>query len=57
MLSKASATLMVSAALSVAAIWYVHRQQEIERQRMHSGVIRDIERQQLKKTLKSSDES
>jgi len=52
MLSKASITLLTSVVVSIGVIYYVHNQQEVERQQMHNGVIRDIERQQYRQKLK-----
>ncbi len=56
MLSKASVTLLASAVVSVGIIYYVHNQQEVERIQMHSGVIRDIERQQHKRRNKQQNQ-
>jgi protein PET117 len=52
---KASLTLLASVVISVGTIYYVHNQQEVERQQMHSGVIRDIQRQQYRKQIKSQE--
>ncbi|XP_049689794.1 protein PET117 homolog, mitochondrial [Accipiter gentilis] len=41
--------LAVSALLSVATVVAVHVQQRRERERLHSGVLRDLERQRQKK--------
>ena len=48
MLSRAGATLLASAVLCCGVVYYVHRQQEVERERMHAAVLRDEERQRLK---------
>ncbi|NXJ04816.1 PT117 protein, partial [Odontophorus gujanensis] len=41
--------LVVTALLSAATIAAVHVQQRKERERLHSGVLRDLERQNQKK--------
>ncbi|XP_065611136.1 protein PET117 homolog, mitochondrial [Cyrtonyx montezumae] len=43
------AVLVVTALLSAATIAAVHVQQRKERERLHSGVLRDLERQSQKK--------
>ncbi|GAB0187568.1 protein PET117 homolog, mitochondrial [Grus americana] len=43
------AVLAVSALLSAATVVAVHVQQRRERERLHSGVLRDLERQSQKK--------
>ena len=45
-------TLAASVVVSIGVIYYVHNQQEVEKQRMHLGVIKDIERQKFKQSLK-----
>jgi protein PET117 len=55
MSGKAKLTLLASVVISVGVIYYVHNQQKIERQQMHRGVIRDIQRQQLKNQIKSQE--
>ena len=57
MSTKAVLTLAASVVVSVGAIYYVHNQQEVEKQRMHLGVIKDIERQKFKQTLKEIQEN
>jgi len=52
---KATLTLLASVVVSVGIIYYVHNQQEVERQKMHSGVIRDIQRQEYRKQMKSQE--
>ncbi len=52
---KASLTLLASVVVSIGIIYYVHNQQEVERQKMHSGVIRDIQRQEYRKQMKSQE--
>ncbi|KAM6127953.1 protein PET117 homolog, mitochondrial [Pterocles gutturalis] len=46
---RARAVLAVSALLSAATVVAVHVQQRRERERLHSGVLRDLERQKQKK--------
>ncbi|XP_054255209.1 protein PET117 homolog, mitochondrial [Indicator indicator] len=41
--------LAISALLSAATVVAVHVQQQWERERLHSGVLRDLERQSQKK--------
>ena len=55
MSGKASLTLLASVVISVGTIYYVHNQQEVERERMHEGVTRDIQRQQYKQQIKSQE--
>ncbi|XP_032299493.1 protein PET117 homolog, mitochondrial [Coturnix japonica] len=43
------AVLVVTALLSAATIAAVHVQQRRERERLHSGVLRDLERQSQKR--------
>ncbi|XP_068009754.1 protein PET117 homolog, mitochondrial [Melanerpes formicivorus] len=43
------AVLAISALLSAATVVAVHVQQRRERERLHSGVLRDLERQSQKK--------
>ncbi|XP_040467344.1 protein PET117 homolog, mitochondrial [Falco naumanni] len=43
------AVLAVTALLSAATVAAVHIQQRWERERLHSGVLRDLERQSQKK--------
>ena len=52
MSTKAIVTLAASVVVSIGAIYYVHNQQEVEQKRMHLGVIKDIERQKYKQSLK-----
>ncbi|XP_068226236.1 protein PET117 homolog, mitochondrial [Palaemon carinicauda] len=43
-------TFGVSCAISAGIVTYVHVKQNIDRDKLHEGVIRDIERQQRRKT-------
>ncbi|XP_032849933.2 protein PET117 homolog, mitochondrial [Tyto alba] len=49
MSGSSRAVLAVSALLSAATVVAVHVQQRRERERLHSGVLRDLERQSQKK--------
>ncbi|GLH08330.1 hypothetical protein R5R35_002552 [Gryllus longicercus] len=44
------AALGVSLLVSIGIVGYVHYRQQIDREKMHEGVIRDVYRQQQKKT-------
>jgi hypothetical protein len=46
---------LASVVVSVGIIYYVHNQQEVERQQMHRGVMRDIQRQEYRKQIKSQE--
>ncbi|XP_074673712.1 protein PET117 homolog, mitochondrial [Strix aluco] len=46
---RSRAVLAASALLSAATVVAVHVQQRRERERLHSGVLRDLERQSQKK--------
>ncbi|XP_074753553.1 protein PET117 homolog, mitochondrial [Athene noctua] len=46
---RSRAVLAASALLSAATVVAVHVQQRRERERLHSGVLRDLERQNQKK--------
>lgn len=41
--------LATSCGISIGIIGYVHIKQNIDRERLHEGVIRDVERQQRRK--------
>ncbi|XP_022918559.1 protein PET117 homolog, mitochondrial [Onthophagus taurus] len=43
-------TLGTACLISVGIIGYVHYKQQFDRERLHVGVIKDIERQQRRKT-------
>uniref|UniRef100_A0A1L8E0T0 Putative pet assembly of cytochrome c oxidase n=1 Tax=Nyssomyia neivai TaxID=330878 RepID=A0A1L8E0T0_9DIPT len=45
----AKTTLGLSCAVSLGIIGYVHYQQKDDRAKLHEGVLRDIERQQMRK--------
>lgn len=45
--SKVVFTLACGA--SISTIFYVHYKQNLDRQKLHEGVIKDIERQQMRK--------
>ncbi|XP_055680932.1 protein PET117 homolog, mitochondrial [Lutzomyia longipalpis] len=49
MSTLAKTTLAVSCAISVGIIGYVHYKQQYDRAKLHEGVLRDIERQQMRK--------
>lgn len=42
-------TLGASCVLTVGIVTYVHMKQNIDREKLHEGVIRDVERQQRRK--------
>ncbi|XP_059478548.1 protein PET117 homolog, mitochondrial [Neocloeon triangulifer] len=46
----AKATLALSIAISGGIVFYVHYKQNMDRELLHEGVLRDIERQQRRKT-------
>ncbi|CAG0916848.1 unnamed protein product [Notodromas monacha] len=48
-LTAAKAALAVSLVISGAIIGSVHYKQQLDRSRMHDGIIRDVERQQRRK--------
>ena len=39
---------------SFSLIYYVHKEQESERERLHDGVVRDLERQKYKMMMKKN---
>ncbi|KAK7084061.1 hypothetical protein SK128_009225 [Halocaridina rubra] len=43
-------TLGGACLLTAGVVTYVHRKQNIDKQKLHEGVIKDIERQQRRKT-------
>uniref|UniRef100_A0A1L8DZZ6 Protein pet117 log mitochondrial n=1 Tax=Nyssomyia neivai TaxID=330878 RepID=A0A1L8DZZ6_9DIPT len=45
----AKTTLGLSCAVSLGIIGYVHYKQKDDRAKLHEGVLRDIERQQMRK--------
>ncbi|XP_076237984.1 cytochrome c oxidase assembly factor-like [Calliopsis andreniformis] len=45
----AKATLGISFLTSAGIIGYVHYRQEYDREQLHQGVVRDLERQERKK--------
>ena len=52
MSTRAKVTLGTAVILAAAMISYVHLKQEWEREKLHQGVIKDMERQKLKKLEK-----
>ncbi|XP_069671456.1 protein PET117 homolog, mitochondrial isoform X2 [Periplaneta americana] len=44
------AAFATATVVSVGIISYVHYKQHLDRQRLHDGVIRDVERQQKRRT-------
>ncbi|PSN52360.1 hypothetical protein C0J52_06717 [Blattella germanica] len=42
--------LMSATATSIGIIGYVHYKQQMDREKLHEGVIKDVERQQRRKT-------
>ncbi|GIY62564.1 uncharacterized protein CDAR_596201 [Caerostris darwini] len=57
MSTRAKFCLFGSVGVASLMIWYVHMKQEWEREKLHSGVIKDQERQRLKKALEISMQS
>ena len=49
MSAPAKLTLIVACAVSAGIIGYVHFKQTTDRQKLHEGVLKDIERQQRRK--------
>lgn len=49
MSTKSKIALGIAAVSAVAMISYIHLKQEWEREKLHQGVIKDMERQRLKK--------
>ncbi|GFS46623.1 pet117-like protein [Trichonephila inaurata madagascariensis] len=49
MSSRAKFSLLGACGAAALMVWYVHMKQEWEREKMHQGVLKDIERQELKK--------
>ncbi|KAJ0179844.1 hypothetical protein K1T71_004435 [Dendrolimus kikuchii] len=41
--------LALSCSITIGIVSYVHLKQKIDREKMHEGVVRDIERQQRRK--------
>ena len=52
MSTKAKVALGTAVVTAAAMISYVHLKQEWERERLHQGVIKDKERQRLRKSQK-----
>lgn len=52
MSTKSKIALGTAAISAVAMISYIHLKQEWEREKLHQGVIKDMERQRLKKHKK-----
>lgn len=56
-MQRALTFLVVSSACTGFAVWYAHNSQIAERQRMHQGVLRDIEEEEREKMLQSQIQS
>jgi hypothetical protein len=48
-MSKGLILLSVTSVGVGGLVWYVHKQQREERERMYDGVVRDLERQNYRK--------
>lgn len=55
MSTKAKAAFGTAAVLSIAMISYVHLNQQWERQKLHEGVVKDVQRQKNKKRQKDQE--
>ncbi|XP_055711648.1 protein PET117 homolog, mitochondrial [Phlebotomus papatasi] len=49
MSTLAKTTLGLSCAVSLGIIGYVHYKQQFDRAKLHEGVLKDVERQQMRK--------
>ncbi|CAL1269276.1 unnamed protein product [Larinioides sclopetarius] len=49
MSTRAKFCLFGAVGAATLMVWYVHMKQEWEREKLHQGVIKDMERQRLKK--------
>jgi len=49
MSTMAKFTLCSATVVSIGIVGYVHKKQQNDRYRLHEGVIRDVERQQMRK--------